>query len=126
MGTRALIHIKDESKTIATIYRHYDGYPEGLGMELKDILSGSTVPEGYLRNYQKKEDFYNGMGCLAAYIISSLKKEWGNVYIYPPNSRDCGEEFVYLVELNQDNKLTLSTMVVYNEDRKLAETTIFE
>lgn len=125
MGTRALIHIKNEDRIITTIYRHYDGYPEGLGQELKDILSGKDIPEGYLRGHQNPGDFYNGMQCLAAYVIKSLKTEWGNVYIYPPNSRDCGEEFVYLIE-EKDKKLTLSIMVVYNEDRKLAETIVFE
>lgn len=125
MGTRALIHIKDGRKTIATIYRHYDGHPEGLGQELKDILSGKDIPEGYLRGYQNPGDFYNGMQCLAAYVVKSLKTEWGNVYLYPPNSRYCGEEFVYLIE-QKDNKLIMSIMVVYHEDLKLAETITFE
>ena len=35
MGTRSIIHVKDERKTITTIYRQYDGYPSGMG----DLIS---------------------------------------------------------------------------------------
>ena len=39
MGTRTLVHIKDGKKTIATIYRQYDGYPSGMGEDIKRILN---------------------------------------------------------------------------------------
>mgnify|MGYP003109185516 FL=1 len=44
------------------------------------------------------------MSCLAAQLVAELKDGPGNIYLYPPNSKDCGEEFVY--EIYMDNTLT--------------------
>lgn len=38
MSTRATILVKNEGITIAHVYHHYDGYPEGLGVELAEHL----------------------------------------------------------------------------------------
>jgi len=41
MSTRATIHWKEskEGKAVAITYRHSDGYPEGLGKDIKDFLN---------------------------------------------------------------------------------------
>ncbi len=111
MGTRALIHIKDKGVTLLTIYRQFDGYPSGLGQELGEILSGQELPSGYIDDKSLAPSFYNGMGCLAAYIVKELKEKWGNVYIYPVDSQDVGEDYVYIIEESgDDKKLTLVTL----------------
>ena len=38
MSTRATIHFRYMGKTEAIVYRHNDGYPEGLGKDLQDFL----------------------------------------------------------------------------------------
>lgn len=40
MATRATIHFKyvDEEKSEAIVYRHWDGYPEGMGQDLYRFL----------------------------------------------------------------------------------------
>lgn len=99
MGTRTLVHIKDGKKTIATIYRQYDGYPTGMGDDIKKILNQGMVNirNGYGINDQVPKQF-NGMGCLAAYLIGELKeKKIGNVYIFPTNSKDVGEDYTYTI-----------------------------
>jgi hypothetical protein len=99
MGTRSLTHIKSEgleSETLVTIYRQYDGYPEGLGKQYFEMLSSSTLVNGYLIG-QENPHYFNGMGCLAAYLISKLKYQIGNVYIYPRDSRDCNDEYIYTI-----------------------------
>ena len=99
MGTRTLAHIKDGKKTIATVYRQYDGYPTGMGDDIKEILNNGMVKilNGYSLEHQVPKQF-NGMGCLAAYLIGELKeKKIGNVYIFPANSKDVGEEFTYTI-----------------------------
>ena len=35
MSTRATVHFQYDGKTDAIVYRHSDGYPEGLGEDLK-------------------------------------------------------------------------------------------
>lgn len=98
MGTRSLTHVKDESgATLVTIYRQYDGYPTGMGADLLAILRGRTVVNGY---GVESDSVSNGMGCLAATIVKRLKDSTGNVYIYPPDSIDCGEEYVYTITLS--------------------------
>lgn len=95
MGTRALVHIKDKGETILTIYRHFDGYPEALGEELREILLGKDIPEGYIGC---GENHYHDMQCLAAYVVMRLKQCVGNVYIYPVDAKDVGEEYVYTID----------------------------
>ena len=98
MGTRALIHVKndiwndgDVPATIATIYHHMDGYPSHLGAEIKKILTG-RISNGIA------EDAFNGMGCAAATLVAGLKDGPGGVYLYPPDAKECGEEFVYTIK----------------------------
>lgn len=105
MGTRSLVHIKNgdfSSQTLVTIYRQFDGYPEGMGQRLFAILNeGKTkILNGY--GNDKVPEAFNGMGCMSAYIIEHLKESRiGNVYIYPADSKDVGEEWTYTIY--QDN-----------------------
>ena len=98
MGTRSLTHIKDDNgKTLATVYRQYDGYPTGMGMDIREALSDGQVKivNGYSMGDEAPKTF-NGMGCLGAFLIGELKeKKIGNVYLYPADSEDVGEEYVY-------------------------------
>lgn len=103
MGTRALTHIKgdvwdpeQEAPTIATIYRQMDGYPTAHGADLIRFLAGFRIVNGLGADQGKVA---NGMGELAALLIGALKAEnpSGNIYIYPPDSEDVGEEYVYTV-----------------------------
>lgn len=97
MGTRSLTHIKsdDGTKTLLTIYKQYDGYPEGLGQDLANLIGGMNIVNGY-----SEGDSANGMSCLAAQVVKALKDGIGNVYIYPANAKDCGEEYTYVIRLS--------------------------
>lgn len=106
MGTRALIHVKDEGKTVVTIYRHYDGSPLHLGRDILNVIGDNSISNGI------QERAFNGMGCFAAMLIKELKKDIGNVYIYKPNTRDVGEEFVYTIT-QRDGKIDVHTQEVY-------------
>lgn len=115
MGTRALIHIKDQGKTLVTIYKHWDGYPDGLGKNLERLLEGASVKNGYQYGDEAPKVF-NGMGCLAAWLIKALKEGIGDVYLYPPDSTDTGEEYVYIISV-QNNRLCLNTYDVGDPDK---------
>lgn len=82
MGTRSTTAVKDEDgKTLVTLYRPYDGYPTGHGQELADFLKSRTL--------------INGMGCLAAQLVTHLKGDQiGNIYI--TNEGD-SQEYNYTV-----------------------------
>ena len=99
MGTRSIVHVKDGRKTIVTLYRQYDGYPSGMGDDIKRILNDGKIDilNGY-NGSSKIPAQFNGMGCLAAFLIGELKEQKiGNVYIIPTNSSGHGEEFVYTI-----------------------------
>ena len=113
MGTRTLVHIKEDKKTIATIYRQYDGYPTGMGDDIKEILNHGmvTILNGF--GGQTIPSHFNGMGCLAAFLIGELKqKKIGNVYIFPANSKDVGEDFTYTLS-EVDGKVKLKVVENY-------------
>lgn len=38
MSTRATTHFQNSSRTVAIVYRHPDGYPKGLGQDLRDFF----------------------------------------------------------------------------------------
>lgn len=123
MGTRSLIHIKDgdiNSETLVTIYKQFDGYPDALGLNLFFMLQQATIVNGYGFD-QQIPYFFNGMGCLAAYVVTALKgkdpSSIGGVYIYPPDSSACGEEWVYTIHFD-DGMLALDVFDVYDGVRK--------
>lgn len=104
MGTRARVEVYDGNQCLVSIYRHWDGYPSGLGLELADFLSGSKLVNG-ISDYGKPQ--FNGIQDLAAQLVWSLKRnekapgtpQIGNVYLYPPMTEDgeAGEEYVYRI-----------------------------
>lgn len=101
MGTRSLTHIHNENdgKILLTFYNQFDGYPDGWGKELAEFLSGFVVVNGLSGDTGK---IANGMGCLAAQIIANFKDEPGQFYVYPADSKNCGEEYVYHVRVGPE------------------------
>ena len=104
MGTRCLTVFADENeKEIAVLYRQFDGYPGGHGVELAEIL----CPKGRDRGISNgiSGDKFNGAGCLAAEVVGRFKvlkvlgrsELAGGFYLEPAGTRDVGEEFVYTV-----------------------------
>ena len=107
MGTRSLTFIKDEydkNNNIICMYRQYDGYLNGHGKELAEFLQDFNVVNGYSHITPARSA--NGMGCLAAQLIAHFKDGIGNIYLYPTNTKDVGEDFIYTISLI-DNKLNI-------------------
>ena len=107
MGTRSLVYVIDEKKNIlATIYRQYDGYPEGMGYDLYNVLAGRKLCNGFNSDTDYKE-YSNGMGDLAAYLVHVLKDDCliGNVYLYPSPKKS----------LSKNKELTPEDFFVLNE-----------
>ena len=100
MGTRSLTVFNDEWKNeeIVVLYRQYDGYPEGHGTDLLTFID----------NMKSR----NGMGCLAAQVISHFKEETGNFYLYSAGTRDIGEEFIYTLYYTEE--LNIKVQDTYN------------
>lgn len=104
MGTRSLTVVKNDFGECCVLYRQYDGYPTGHGMELKQFLVEFEVVSGLSLKTPKR--IANGLDCLAAQLVAHFKKEAGGFYLCPSGTRDCGEEYIYTVYM-KDGKLRL-------------------
>lgn len=131
MGTRSLVKIVDDNETILTLYRQYDGYLSGMGLDIKNALNNgkSKLTNGYSLS-DSVPSVFNGLGCLAAYLVGALKRrtnddnslkdvpaynsDWsiGNVYIMSPNTNDVGEEFIYTLS-EKNGKINIKVFDVY-------------
>jgi len=110
MGTRSLTVFKENGKEFCVMYAQYDGYPDGLGLDLAKFLKDISLVNGISINEKRK--IANGLGCLAAQVIAHLKDGPGGIYVYPPKARDCGEEYIYTIE-EKEGKINLICFDVY-------------
>lgn len=95
MGTRCLTFVYDHDKPIINLYRQFDGYPSGHGLELARFLLPIKLINGIGVN--DTENVANGMGCLAAQIVSHFKTEVGGFYLYPIDETDAWQDYEYHV-----------------------------
>lgn len=102
MGTRSLTYVfstdgSGDSKPLVCMYRQYDGYLAGHGLELAEFLAPFTVVNGLGMKDETK--VANGMGCLAAQMVSHFKgNEPGQFYLHPTElGQNWGQEYEYHV-----------------------------
>ena len=97
MGTRSLTYVYVEDTPIMCMYRQFDGYPSGHGVELAEFLTQIEMGNG-ISGKPELFSFANGMGCLAAQMIVNFKKSPGGFYIYPVElDQACWQEYEYHV-----------------------------
>ena len=104
MATRATIHIakreegvsfsEKPKKKLISIYNHYDGYPEGLGVWLADYFEDKKIVNGL---GDRNAPVFNGLGCLAASLIAELKEDPGDIYIDDPDCPHGWIDYEYVI-----------------------------
>ena len=109
MGTRSLTFVYDTYKArngravhrpIINLYRQYDGYPQGHGAEIVEFLKQFTLTNGMGAGMPSSRTA-NGMGCLAAQLVSNFKgSDAGQFYLYPVTAKDCGQDYEYHIYSN--------------------------
>lgn len=88
----ALVHY---DKAIVEIYRQYDGYPDGHGLDVAEFIDSKTVVNGLSGD---TSDVANGPECLAAMLVAKLKDRAGNIYLQRPDDHEgswC--EYIYTI-----------------------------
>lgn len=96
MGTRSTTIVLDGNSEICRIYRQYDGYPEGHGVDLAKICN-VTLVNGF-HGDMTWDTHANGMQDLAATIVAKLKTGIGNVYLEPTGGEiNDWVEYVYYI-----------------------------
>ena len=82
MSTRSTIRFSNDGDSpVCCVYKHFDGYIEGLGHDLAKWLKGMTLINGISNKEQEGHDYANGIGCLAAKWIADNKEETGDIYM---------------------------------------------
>jgi len=76
-------HLHPE-KSVVNIYRHYDGYPEGHGVDL-----------GIFLKENEEANFPNETGCLAARLVKYLSQMHQHIYLELCDNNDWDEEYIY-------------------------------
>ena len=133
MGTRSLTTFsstwKDEKtgkmkdEKIVTMYRQFDGYPTGHGLELAEFLNQGKLVNGIGSN--EPQLVFNGMGCLAAQVVAHFKNGPGNIYLHRGGTKNCWEEYRYEVIGNEETKeLIFKCIEVRGKAKTLYEGTV--
>jgi len=87
---------KHPNKACVNMYRHYDGYPKGHGIELAEFLRDFRVVNGLGSKGGTK--IANGYGCLAAQIVAHFKDGPGQIYLYECNDdQSSWQNYTYTV-----------------------------
>lgn len=130
MGTRSMIYIvNDDSRVIASIYTQHDGYLEGVGMKIYEVVTGVTAGYGQPIKPGNIDEIVsvvdtdadgqhmtvlanNGIECFAASFIKYYKSGPLNQYLYVPpettgnlfDTEDPTESELFLGCLDDDAK----------------------
>ncbi len=106
MGTHCRTIIHDDAVPLINMYRQFDGYLSGHGLELARFLIDMKIVKG-LGLGLECEQVANGAGCLAAQMIAYFKNEPGNIYIEPMPDEDTDHvDYVYKVMVDS-GKITV-------------------
>ena len=121
MGTRSLTVLKDGDQEIVVMYRQYDGYLTGHGLELAEFLAPMHICNG-IGVGDDDGVAANGMECLAAQIIARFKSQSqvGGIYLFAAGSRAHDEEFVYFVDagFSEERGRDVPFIIAQNSDGK--------
>ncbi len=109
MGTRSLTRVIPRQEGIAynkghehgelahvNMYRQFDGYPEGHGLELAEFLKDFNIING-IGGSAELGTHANGSGCLAAQMVKHFKEIVGNIYLFPTDDDNGWEEYIYTI-----------------------------
>jgi hypothetical protein len=104
MGTPASIKVYNEKdQCLVNIYSHWDGYPDGMGIDIYEYLNSREFVNGH----NGKKEQVNGIGCFAANLVEHLKTPGpGGIYLYPPSANNYYVDYEYEIRY-VDKKFTL-------------------
>ena len=130
MGTRSLTRViprqeglsfseghNHVDKSVVNMYRQYDGYPDGHGVDLAEFLDDFNVVNG-LGADRYKVKTANGAGCLAAQLVQHFKDGPGNIYLEQLNGEpgDSWEEYIYTIYPKDSEPLYISIYDVFKDE----------
>lgn len=117
MGTRSITTVTrcwggGEPDTYATIYRHFDGYPEEQGKLLADFLDGLDVVNRTPVNDRAANRLASGPGDLAAQLVCKMAEDGAKPKLLPAGTI-AGQEFHYDVRVDRGRDGGQVSVTVY-------------
>jgi hypothetical protein len=106
-------HVKE---SVINMYRQYDGYPEGHGVDLAEFLDDFTVVNGL--SIPRPTKVANGTGCLAAQLVQHFKDGPGHIYLEALNGEpgDSWEEYIYTLYPKEGEPTFISIYDVWEKE----------
>lgn len=103
MGTRSMTIFMEDNQELCRLYRQFDGYPEGHGLDLA-VACNKVIVNGYSLE-QAQGGFANGVGNLAVQVIAELANGIQEFHLEPPIG-DINEwcEYIYFVRGKYNEK----------------------
>jgi len=121
MGTRSITCVLDENgNKIIEMYKQFDGYPDGLGIELKEFIVSKTMVNGIGSN----SVVFNGINCFSAQLVEYLKEGPGDIYLYAPtrnykNKKKYAEAYSAEYYYEIDSNLNIKCWDTYENKEQL-------
>ena len=84
MGTRATIHINIDNEYTWSLYKQFDGYPNGLGKNLVHLLKDMRITNGISLSHGEPiiGEIANGAEDAVLQLILGLKNRVGDLYAH--------------------------------------------
>jgi hypothetical protein len=98
MGTNSTTKIYEDGKLMLALYKQFDGYPDGWGLELKEFIRSKKWVNGISGDASK---VFNGAGCFALQLVCAFKKQAGDIYA---TTEDDKQEYNYTIDISADEK----------------------
>lgn len=93
--------LNDDGQEIAVLHKTQQGEPRRYGAALVRYLKPFKLVRGFDSRLERGQ-VTNSMACLAAQIIAKFKVDVGGLYIYPAGTRNCEEDYLYTVGLQNE------------------------
>jgi len=128
MGTRSLTRViprqdglsfseghNHVEKSVINMYRQYDGYPKGHGIDLAEFLDDFTIVNGL--SIPRPTKVANGTGCLAAQLVQHFKDGPGGIYLEALNGEpgDSWEEYIYTLYPKEGEPTFMSIYSIHED-----------
>ena len=130
MGTRSLTRViprqeglsfsevhEHVDKSVVNMYRQYDGYPKGMGLDLAEFLDDFNIVNGLTFRPMARK-VANGVGCLAAQLVQHFKEGPGDIYLESLKGEpsDHWEDYIYTLYPKEGEPTFISIYDVYAKE----------
>lgn len=101
MSTPCKINFYENEKYICTVYHHSNGYPDGVGNDIKEFIKSGKFINGLSINITER--LFNGFGDCVAQYIAYVKKEPGSVYMI--SEKSWNTDYDYYINFDKIEKV---------------------